>query len=115
MKWALLFFVMTLALVDCSPNDGTKKDVHPDTNLKKAVEPEKLGWSPAKLAEARNCLGRSVQLSHGQHLHLWECHVNLSLVPGILNFNLQSFLSNYSKTPIGRAKPSNFEKSPGSF
>ncbi len=60
MKWTLLFFALTLALVDCSPKpiwlpyDGTSKDIYPGENWQKAVEPEKLGWSSAKLAEARN-------------------------------------------------------------
>lgn len=54
MKWTLLFFVLTLALVDCSPNDGTNKDIYPGVNWQKAVEPDKLGWSSTKLAEARN-------------------------------------------------------------
>ena len=54
MKWTLLFFALTLALVDCSPNDGPNKDIYPGANWQKAVEPEKLGWSSAKLAEARN-------------------------------------------------------------
>ena len=60
MKWTLLFFALTLALVDCSPKpiwipyDGTNKNVYPGENWQKAVEPEKLGWSSAKLAEARS-------------------------------------------------------------
>ena len=60
MKWTLLFIALTLALVDCSPKpiwipyDDTNKDVYPGVNWQKAVEPEKLGWSSAKLAEARN-------------------------------------------------------------
>ena len=54
MKWSLLFFALALALVDCSPNDGAKKDIYPGENWKNAVEPEKLGWSSADLAEARN-------------------------------------------------------------
>jgi CubicO group peptidase (beta-lactamase class C family) len=60
MKWTLLLFALTLVLVDCSPKpiwipyDGTNKDIYPGENWQKAVEPEKLGWSSAKLAEARN-------------------------------------------------------------
>ena len=60
MKWTLLLFALTLSLVDCSPKpiwipyDGTNKNVYPGENWKKAVEPEKLGWSSAKLAEARS-------------------------------------------------------------
>jgi CubicO group peptidase (beta-lactamase class C family) len=60
MKWTLLLFALTLALADCSPKpiwipyDGTNKDVYPGENWQKAVGPEKLGWSLAKLAEARN-------------------------------------------------------------
>jgi CubicO group peptidase (beta-lactamase class C family) len=60
MKWTLLLFALTLSLVDCSPKpiwipyDGTNKNVYPGENWQKAVEPEKLGWSSAKLAEARS-------------------------------------------------------------
>jgi len=52
MKWTLLFFVLTLALVDCSPNDDINKDVYPGENWQRAADPEKFGWSLAKLAEA---------------------------------------------------------------
>ena len=60
MKWTLLLFALALFLVDCSPKpiwipyDGTNKNVYPGENWQKAVEPEKLGWSSAKLTEARN-------------------------------------------------------------
>jgi len=60
MKWTLLFIALTLALVDCSPKpiwlpyDETNKGIYPSENWQKAAEPEKLGWSSAKLAEARN-------------------------------------------------------------
>ena len=54
MKRKLLFFILTLALVGCSQNNGTNKDIYPGVNWQKAVEPENLGWSSAKLAEARN-------------------------------------------------------------
>ena len=60
MKWTILLFALTLSLVDCSPKpiwipyDGTNKNVYPGENWQKAVEPEKLGWSSAKLAEARS-------------------------------------------------------------
>ena len=60
MKWTLLLFALTLALVDCSqkpiwiPYDGTNRESYPDQNWQKVAEPEKLGWSSAKLTEARN-------------------------------------------------------------
>jgi len=52
MKWTLLFFVLIVAPVDCYPNDDASKDIYPGVNWQKAVNPENLGWSSDKLANA---------------------------------------------------------------
>ena len=60
MKWKLLFLALVIVSVDCSaksiwiPYDGNNKGIYPGEKWQKAEKPENLGWSSAKLTEARN-------------------------------------------------------------
>ena len=116
-KFSLFLCLLTIPLVACAkkpswaPYNSIKKDIYPGVQWQKVEKPEELGWSSAKLADARaysKKIGSAVVMivDNGVVIDAWgditrrfQCHsMRKSLLSGLIGVHVDEGNIDFSKT-----------------